>query len=134
MKTKIILLLIVSSILFSCNEDDKIDEIFANLTTVTIKTTNTNNNILSGIKVYAYLENNWLTNGDDITKADRTFTTNNKGLAVFSINYIPNTFVNSTQEKVYFSAHYILNNSDKTKVATLIFNKGNKKNITLVLD
>lgn len=119
--------------LFSCI-DDETDEILSNLTTAVIKTTNADNNILSGIKVYAYLENNWLTNGDDITKANRIFTTNNEGYATFSINYIPNTFENNTQEKVYFSAHYSLDGTDKTKTGTIIFNKGDRKNITLILD
>ena len=134
MKTKIILLLLINSVLLSCNTDDEVDEILNNLTIAVIKTVNIDDNTLSNIKVYAYLENNWLENGDDTTKADRNFTTTNTGLASFSINYIPNTFTSNHQEKIYFSAHYVLDGINKTKFVSLILKKGNRKNTTLILD
>lgn len=133
MKTNLLKLTILFILFsFSCSSDD--DK--GSVTKATIEIKNTSNQPVSNITVYAYTQETWMVIGDDPFFADGQATSDNQGKAIFSNLEYPTAFnaINNNQNNFRFSAYYVLNNVNKTKMISINFNKGDNKTGTIILD
>lgn len=135
MKKLIIALLAISLLYFCKKEEEPASEPIV-ITNVVISLKNNNNEAVSGITVYAYTQDTWQTIGDNPLHAQGEVTSNAEGKAFFSNIEYPNAFhdLNNNQNNFRFSAHYSLGGSNKKKVISITFNKGDSKSGEIVLD
>lgn len=89
---------------------------------------------VSGITVYAYTISKWNTFGDNNFFADKTVSSDVSGACEIILDDIIGLFAFDSQETIYFSAHYTLNNVEKRKFISITFSEGQTKSGTIILD
>lgn len=115
----------------SCEKEEE-DEI----TSLVLTLTDTNNNPVSGVVVYAYDENTWAIIGDDPLFADFQAASNSSGIATFPDLTSATRFssLNNNTHTFRFSAHYSVNGVNRYKVTAISFVLGDDKSQTVILD
>ena len=118
--------------LSACSGDDSTE---AAKTSATITVTSAQGPVANMV-VYVYDETQWSVIGDNPNFAQGQASTDEQGNATFSNLEYPAVFhdINNHQNTMRFSAHYALNNVQKTKVVAITFNKGEQKTGMLHLD
>lgn len=134
MKPTLIALVCILAI-SSCKKDEKEDPQPQTVTNAKITLTSANGPV-EGIVVYVYDEDKWEVMGDSPNMASGQAASNSEGVARFSNLEYPTVFntINNNQNTMRFSAHYSLNDVNKTKVKAITFQKGDSKSATLHLD
>lgn len=133
-KIKLILILILAnSILISCSKEDD-DVIITTATTANITVLDEYDEAVAEINVYAYTNDTWTIVGDIPHFAEGMEKTDNNGIAFFLIDDIPNIFVFDSQEIIYFSVHYTIDDLEKTNYTSMTFNEGSVNSATIIMD
>lgn len=131
---KIIFMFLLLGIATACSSDD--DSSNSSKTKAIIKLQDSDGEAVSNVMVYAYEETTWEVIGDQTNFADYQAASNNNGEAIFENIHSETAFseLNNYQNTFRFSAHYTLNETEKTKVVSITFNKGDTKTETLILN
>ena len=130
MKNYLFILLTLVSISFSsCSKDENGE------TKATISLKNADGSAAaSGITVYAYNSSTWEGFGDNEFFANKKIASDSEGKCEFLLDDITGLFAFDSQETIYFSAHYTLNGTEKTKYTSITFKKYDEKSGTITLD
>jgi len=132
MKSKLLMLLMISVMLVSCKKDE--EETPQKQTTAEITVLSATNEAVDGVSVYAYKENTWTIIGDNPVFSDKTVATDASGKAMFLVDDIHMIFSMDTQANLHFSVHYNIGGVDKTKTTAITFVQGDQKSASIKLD